>query len=101
MIASPEFPLYFLPLLAVYWLLNRQHRAQNIVLLIFGYSVYSMLGVGYAALLACYSFFVWGAGHFIETAGLPKIKKIVYSASVLSSLALLAGYNTPIFSLTL
>jgi len=92
-IASPEFPLCFLPLLAVYWLLNRQHRAQNIVLLIFGYSVYSMLGVGYAALLACYSFFVWGAGHFIETAGLPKIKKIVYSASVLSSLALLAGYK--------
>ena len=62
-------------------------------MLIFGYAIYSMLGVGYSALLACYSVVVWGAGRFIETAELPKIKKLVYSASILSSLALLAGYK--------
>lgn len=93
MIASPEYPLYFLPLLVIYWLLNRQHQAQNIVLLIFGYAVYSMLDVGYAALLACYSFFVWTAGHVIETTGPLKIKKIVYAVSIFSSLALLTGYK--------
>ena len=93
MIASPEFPLYFIPLLAIYWLLNRQHRLQNIVLLVFGYVVYSMLGVGYAALLAGYSFFVWGSGRFIESVRRRKIKKIVYVVSIFSSIALLAGYK--------
>ena len=92
MIASSEFPLYFLPLLAIYWLLNRQHRAQNIVLLIFGYAFYSLLGVGYAALLACYSFFVWGVGCFLEATALRKIKKLF--VRLLSSLALPRSRDT-------
>ena len=66
---------------------------QNVLLLFFGYATYSMLGAGYALVLACYSLFVWGAGHFIDKARYQKTKNLIYGASVFCSLSLLAGYK--------
>ena len=58
-IASPEFPLVFLPFLCLYWLFRGSPKAQNFLLLFLSYGVYSLLSVDYSLILAIFTLIIW------------------------------------------
>lgn len=52
-----------LPFLCLYWLLRSRPKAQNLLLLFFSYSVYSLLSIGYSLILAFFTVVIWSLTH--------------------------------------
>ncbi len=92
-IASPEFPLVFLPFLAIYWSLRRVVRWQKSLLLVFGYLIYGMVGTAFAITLAAFSCFVWGVSLAIERERVPLRQSILFWIGVVGGLALLGFFK--------
>lgn len=92
-IASPEFPLVFLPFLAIYWSLRRVARWQKGLLLAFGYLIYGLLGTTFALTLAAFSFFVWGVSLAIARERVPLRQNILFWVGVVGGLALLGFFK--------
>jgi len=92
-IASPEFPLVFLPFLAIYWSLRHVVFWQKLFLLAFGYLIYGMLATSFAMALATFSFFVWGVSLAIERERVPLKQNILFWIGVVGGLALLGFFK--------
>lgn len=92
-IASPEFPLVFLPFLAVYWSLRSFVQWQKIVLLAFGYLIYGTVSSAFAVTLAAFSCFVWGVSLAVSRDSSPLRKTIYFWVGVVGGLALLGFFK--------
>lgn len=92
-IASPEFPLVFLPFLAAYWGLRRAVHWQKLFLLLFGYVLYGSVSVSFALILATFSCFVWGVSLAIAHDPVPLRKTIHFWIGVVGALALLGFFK--------
>lgn len=92
-IASPEFPLVFLPFLAVYWSLRRFVHWQKIALLVFGYLIYGTVSMVFAATLAAFSCFIWLVSMAVYRDSELFRKSILFWIGVAGALGLLGFFK--------
>ena len=92
-IASPEFPLIFVPFLSLYWCLGHAVRSQKLCLLVFGYFIYATASITFAIILALFTCFIWGVSVAVEQARQPLTQNIFFGLGVTGGLSLLAFFK--------
>jgi len=88
---SPEFAVFFLAFLVIYWSLGRWNTAQKIVLLIASYGLYAGLDWVFGAILAIYSVCVIAALALMAL--LPSIRKWIAGLAITASVLNLAVFK--------
>lgn len=88
---SPEFAVFFLAFLVMYWSLGKWNLAQKIVLLIASYGLYTGLDVRFGAILGIYSVCVIVALAAMEE--FPRARKIIAGLAIAGSVFNLAVFK--------
>lgn len=92
-IASPEFPLVFIPFLAAYWWLRRLVDIQKLLLLLFGYGLYTLLNPWFSIILNLFTGVIGLIADWIHRSDSPSWKRGYLAAGVSVGLALLLFFK--------
>jgi D-alanyl-lipoteichoic acid acyltransferase DltB (MBOAT superfamily) len=91
---SPEFAVFFLAFLVIYWSLGRWNTAQKVVLLIASYGLYAGLDLRFGAILGIYSVCVIIALALMgKLSSLPTLRKCVAGLAITASVLNLAVFK--------
>lgn len=91
--ASPEFPILFLPFLAIYWSVGDYIKIQKALLLGFGYVFYAFLSPWFAFILGTYTLYIFLITSAFAGKSLFKYRAVLGSGAVFGGLALLAYFK--------
>ena len=92
-IASPEFPIIFLPFLILYWTLPARPAFQKVLLLLLGYFIYFSLSPWYALSIFAYTFFVWITAALISKSNFVFRRNVLFVLGVVGSLSFLGFFK--------
>lgn len=93
LIASPEFPLVFLPFLVVYWLVRRYVDLQKLLLLLFGYAIYTLITPWFSLTLIAFTIFIGLMAEASWRSTGPLLRRALLATGVAAAIGLLAFFK--------
>lgn len=93
LIASPEFPLLFLPFLGLYWLVRRYIDFQKLLLLLLGYAIYTLISPWFSLTLFAFTAFIGMIAMASWRSSAPTQKQVILTAGVAGAVGLLAWFK--------